>query len=99
MVKQDYMVVYEGICDPNSKSCFISCEDDDCTKGHYYSRVEKYAPDLYKECGKDITDCRAASACIPGDHKCSITYCETGVDGNNCSEANSQNNNLNDTNI
>ena len=84
MIKNDYIVGYEGVCDPATNKCFIGCEDDACTKESYYSKVEKYAPDLYRECGKDITDCEAASKCLPNDRKCSVTYCNTEVGGDIC---------------
>lgn len=84
IIKNDYMVVYESKCDPATKLCFIGCEDDACTKEYFYSKVQKYAPDLYKECGKDITDCETASVCLPNDHKCSITYCDPRDNKNKC---------------
>lgn len=110
----DYIVGYQGVCDPARGKCFKSCEDDACTKADYYSEMQKYAPDLYKECGKDITDCATASVCLPSDRKCSITYCNnrTSDDDNVCQEpletpssgtqSNNQIdpiNNTNDTNI
>ena len=49
MIKRDYMVGYEGVCDPavNTNKCFEACDDDACTEKHYYSKMVKYAPDLY----------------------------------------------------
>ncbi len=85
MVRQDYVVSYQGVCDPVKEKCFINCEDDACIKMDYYSNVLKYAPDLYAECGKDITNCEVASVCLPNDHKCSITYCDPQIDGDICS--------------
>jgi len=82
--EHDYMVGYEGVCDPNTDKCFVGCEDDECTKEYYYSEMVKYAPDLYKECGSDITDCEAASVCLPSDYKCSVIYCDTEADGDVC---------------
>lgn len=84
IVKHNYLVRYEGVCDPVTEKCFVSCEDDACTKEDYYSEVVKYAPDLYRECGKDITDCEAASMCLPDDRECSITYCNPVLDGDSC---------------
>lgn len=75
MIKHDYLVGYQGSCDPSTGKCFMSCEDDACTKVDYYTEMRKYEPDLYKECGEDITNCDTANVCIPTDHKCSITYC------------------------
>jgi len=86
IVMRDYMVAYQGACDPAAHSCFVSCKDDACTDKQYYAKVQKYAVDLYAQCGKDITDCTAANVCLPqGDQKCSITYCDRAVDGDVCS--------------
>jgi len=93
MIKQDYMVGYEGVCDPvaNENKCFAGCEDDDCTKEYYYSKMVKYAPDLYKECGEDITDCESANSCLPDNRNCSATYCDPEVEGDTCAtETNTQ---------
>lgn len=84
MVNHEYLVGYEGVCDPVTEKCFIGCENDACTKEYYYSEVQKYAPDLSMECGKDITDCEVSSVCLPDDRKCSVTYCDIEVDGDTC---------------
>ena len=84
MIRHDYVVGYEGVCDPKIEQCFIGCEDDACTEEYYYSQVIKYAPDLYNECGSDITDCEAASMCFPNDQKCSVNYCNPEIDGDVC---------------
>lgn len=76
MVKHDYMVTYERDCDPATESCYIGCEDDECTEEYYYSLIEKYAADVYGECGPDITDCEAASVCLDEERSCTITYCD-----------------------
>ncbi|PIZ86732.1 hypothetical protein COX93_03360, partial [Candidatus Nomurabacteria bacterium CG_4_10_14_0_2_um_filter_30_12] len=78
------MVSYEGVCDPTIEKCFIGCEDDECTKEYYYSEVQKYAPDLYAECGNDITDCESANICLPEDKECSVSYCDETIDGSIC---------------
>ena len=80
VVKQDYVVGYEGACDPIVESCFIGCEDDDCTEEYYYSKMQKYAPDLYAECGESIIECELASICLPEDRNCSIIYCDAETD-------------------
>lgn len=76
MIRNDYFVYYENDCDPYTQSCFQSCEDE-CT---YYSRVQKYAPDIYSQCGKDITDCESAKFCLPTDKECSVTFCNLKID-------------------
>jgi hypothetical protein len=84
IIKQDYIVWYEGSCDPTTEKCFVGCSDDACTEEYYYSKVQKYAPDLYKECGKDITDCANANVCLISDRGCYIVYCNVEVDGDVC---------------
>ncbi len=85
IVAHDYMVAYEGACDPVTNNCFIGCEDDVCTKEYYYTKVQKYAADLYAQCSEDITGCEAANECFPiNDRKCSVTYCDLEIDGTAC---------------
>jgi hypothetical protein len=84
IINHDYMVGYEGNCDPVKEVCFKGCEDDMCTTEYYYSKIQKYAPDLYEQCGNDITDCELASKCLPSDTKCSITYCDEEIDVDSC---------------
>ena len=76
MVLHDYIVTYEGQCDPQTESCFIGCEDEECKQTFYFTIVEKYAANLYEQCGNDISDCELANVCLPGEEEsCSITYC------------------------
>ena len=85
MIKHDYMVSYEGTCNPvNNEKCFVGCEDDACTIEYYYTKMLKYEPDLLAECGKDITDCETANICLPNDSNCSVTYCDPEIDGEIC---------------
>ena len=85
VVAQDYIVEYEGVCDPAAQSCFVGCNDDACTDTYYYTKMQKYAVDLFAQCGKDITDCSAANVCLPqDDQNCSITYCDPQTDGDAC---------------
>jgi hypothetical protein len=96
IIRQDYVVGYEGVCDPviNTNKCFAGCDDDACTEKYYYSKMVKYAPDLYKECGEDITDCESANSCLPGDRDCSVIYCNPEAEGDTCAtETDTQNNN------
>ena len=81
---KDYIVRYEGFCDPAVSDCFVYCEDDECAEPFYYSWMTKYAPDLYNQCGSDITDCEAAFECFPDDRECAIVYCDLEIDGDDC---------------
>jgi hypothetical protein len=84
IVYHDYVVYYEGECDPTVESCFVGCEDDECTNEYPYSKVQKYAPDVIRECGNYITDCPEANICLPTDQECSITYCDPEIDSVDC---------------
>ena len=97
VVNRDYIIKYEGECDPETQTCFLGCEDDGCTKNYYYSKVQKYASDVERECGKDITDCKEANTCLPGDKKCSIVYCDSATNSE-CSQPFVKNNTLLKTN-
>lgn len=85
MVVHDFVVSYEGICDESTESCFIGCEDEECTSLYYYTKIEKYAADVFSQCGEDITDCEYAFTCLASDrHDCKIEYC-TPEAGEECS--------------
>ncbi|HRH55615.1 MAG TPA: hypothetical protein PK609_01995 [Candidatus Paceibacterota bacterium] len=76
VVANDYIVEYEGECDPSTESCFEGCEDDECLEPYPYKYMHKYASDVRAECGPDITECEDASVCLVGDEGCSIEYCD-----------------------
>ena len=85
MVLHDYVVMYEGNCDPERNSCFVGCIDQECTEKYYYSMVTKNAAKLIEQCGEDITNCEFAYVCLPvSDEMCSITYCNIIFDGDIC---------------
>ncbi len=84
VIKNDYIVEYEGSCDPSLEKCFIGCEDDACAKEYYFTEVRKYAPDLFNECGKDITECEDANRCLSNDRDCVISHCSVEIDGDKC---------------
>lgn len=76
IVSYDYLVEYEGECDPAVESCYVGCEDETCAEVYYYTNVTKHAADLYAACGPDITDCTEASICLPNDRVCEVAYCD-----------------------
>ena len=85
MIQHDYIVAYEGACDVATDSCFIGCEDDECTSTYYFAQVRKQANNLYAQCGPNITDCDNANGCLlQNDEGCSVTYCDPEVDGDAC---------------
>ena len=75
-VAHDYIVEYQIDCDPESSKCFVGCDDDDCTQVYYYANVQKYAPDIFSECGEDVSECEQANSCLPSDTHCTIIYCD-----------------------
>ena len=75
IVRHDYIVGYEGVCDSLAEKCFVAVDDESGEK-YLYTKMQKYEPDLYAECGADITDCKEASVCLPNDRDCLITYCD-----------------------
>lgn len=77
ILAEDYLVEYEGACDPASQSCYFACEDDDCMQVYPYAIVQKRAADVHAQCGSSIAGCDAASRCLDTDQSCSITYCDT----------------------
>jgi len=78
---KNYLVEYEGSCDPLKSTCFAACEDDSCGNLYYYTQVTKQAKDLYRECGSDITDCDSASFCLDSDKHCSVIFCDPATAG------------------
>ncbi len=85
MVAGDYVVAYEGTCDPDTYSCFIGY-DDTIQENYYYTKVKKHAADLFSVCGSDYSKCEEANVCLTTDSGCSITYCSSDIvsDGESC---------------
>ncbi len=84
MVIRDYIVSYEGNCDPYTESCFVYCEDDECTEPVYYSTIERQANEIFERCGEDVTLCNDAYECQPDVEICTITFCNPIIDNESC---------------
>lgn len=84
IINNDYIVYYEGECDPYLNSCFIGCDNDDCTEEYYYKRIEKNASDLLEQCGENILVCDQSNFCLDSDRFCSIEYCDSEIQDNEC---------------
>lgn len=84
MVIHDYTVSYEIECDPVSESCFIGCEDEECSKEYFYAKIERYAPDLVKLCGDTIVGCEFANVCTIDESRCFLTFCDTSTGYDSC---------------
>lgn len=81
MVSYDYIVEYEGFCDPYTESCFVYCEDDECADPFYYTWMTKKASVVVDQCGKgDINECDVAFECSEDEVACEKIYCEPGLD-------------------
>ena len=78
---QDYLVSYEGTCDPYSESCFEECDNPECTETYFYTLIERHATELYQFCGPDVSECDTAYECQENAGVCSITYCDPEIDG------------------
>jgi len=68
-------VTYEAECDPETNSCFVRCDDDDCFETYNYSLITRKANKIKKLCGENITDCNSALSCKIDEINCSIEYC------------------------
>lgn len=91
MVTEEYLVEYEGDCDPEENNCFVGCEDDACSSEYYYSLVTKNASHLIAQCGNDISDCESAHICLAeNSEECSISYCDPEQGGSNCETINTK---------
>ena len=88
IVTNDYLVSYEGSCDPENDSCFVDCEDDECTTEYYYTIVQRSATNIKALCGKDITDCEAAHTCSLNEQDCNVSYCDPEEDTDACDDIN-----------
>lgn len=91
MVQYDYLVLYEGECDPYTQICFEYCEDEECNEPVYYTWIERSASVLKKICGdQSILECQTAMSCLPDEQQCSISFCDSTID-EDCENLNEQN--------
>lgn len=81
MVQNDYLVAYEGDCDPLTESCYLYCEDEDCSEPFYYTIIERHADEILTLCGTDVTLCDDAYYCDDSVEYCEIYYCNPVLDG------------------
>ena len=86
IVTLDFLVTYEIDCNPTEESCFVGCEDDECTTEYYFSEIEREAQWLQMMCGENITDCAIMNTCTESENHCVLTTCNAQVTSNNCSE-------------
>ncbi|MFT7507386.1 MAG: hypothetical protein ACI92I_000536 [Acidimicrobiales bacterium] len=84
MVTYDYLVSYEGDCDPYSESCYEYCEDDECTEPLHYTWITQSASTIKENCGDDVTMCDFAYECSPSEGDCAITYCDPKTEIEQC---------------
>jgi len=79
-IQQNYLVAFESDCDPETQSCFVYCENDDCNDPFFYSVIEREAAQLHEMCGADVTVCDAAYSCN-NDTTCKNLFCDPSTDG------------------
>ena len=75
----DYLVTFEIDCDPNTHSCHIGCDDDECVTMYPYAYMERHAVELQQSCGPDILECDEVATCPDGVH-CEILYCDSSTE-------------------
>lgn len=81
VIQRDYLVSYEGDCDPMIQSCYIGCIDDDCMEEYYYSVIERRASEVRLLCGDDVSICDDAYECQAEVEECNIYFCDPTIDG------------------
>lgn len=85
IILRDYIVVFEGDCNPESSNCFIGCNDEECTDIYHFVKVRTHASEIYAKCGNNIKDCEAANSCdIKSETRCSVSQCDPVTDGDSC---------------
>ena len=88
VIETDYLVNYEGPCDPETDSCYVDCVDEECSEEYYYTVIERHANEIFALCGPDITDCAAAETCPIDEPTCSIRYCDPATETAFCDPIN-----------
>ncbi len=86
IVLHDYVVAYEIECDPVLQSCFVGCEDDECSAKYHYAIMQRHASDLIELCGVNIVGCDEASICQAGESECAILFCDDQTLGHGCDD-------------
>jgi hypothetical protein len=76
LISEEYTLAYEGNCDPYTQTCFVGCNDEDCTDIYYYSYIARSAATLSSVCGDSIESCVNAHFCTPGEQNCTVTFCD-----------------------
>ena len=84
MISYDYLVTYEGDCDPYSSVCYQYCEDDECTEPFHHTWMTRGAATLKENCDEDITMCDFAYECTPTEEFCEIAYCDLELEADEC---------------
>jgi hypothetical protein len=79
-IQKDYVVSYEGDCNPETESCYVDCEDDECTSEYYFTVIERMAWEIYELCGPDVSECDEAYECQSNVDYCEITYCDSEIE-------------------
>lgn len=91
VVLTDYLVSYEAICDPQAQSCYVGCDNEDCSENYYYAIITRHANEIEALCGKDISDCSAADTCSADEEQCAVEYCDPAETFQSCDDINPKN--------
>lgn len=74
-IESDYIVEYETECKPTTESCFVGCEDEECTSQYPYKYIQKSASDIKESCSGGVDGCTEAQTCQQSDSYCEVKYC------------------------
>lgn len=74
-IQSDFNVGYEAECNPERESCFLGCEDEECTSTYPYKYIVKHATDIKSACSDTVAECAEAQKCSETDSYCEIEYC------------------------
>ncbi len=87
IITNDYIVSFEGWCDPEYESCFTGSyydEECDCDVEYTFKIVEKPVSSFTKQLAEcdvdpflDPMECEVVDQCSATESNCSVTYCET----------------------
>jgi len=88
VVTGDYLVSYEGTCDPEISTCYVGCEDDECTTEYYFTVIQREHNSIYNLCGENILECEAANFCQEAETNCSVSFCDMETEADACETVN-----------
>ncbi len=77
-VEKNYIVEYAIPCNTSEHSCYVRCTEEDCKT---YALMRRIASDIYGVCGASIVNCSYAQSCDTTKNLCTISYCDSVLNG------------------